>query len=56
MMRNAVILVFPAPAGMNRPFAPVPVLFLRVPRASGDEPVAVEDREINSQCSPRQRG
>ncbi len=48
--------VFPAPAGMNRPYSATKGRRNGVPRASGDEPsLRAEQRDIKP-CSPRQRG
>ncbi|ENE4061881.1 hypothetical protein ABNG50_002523 [Salmonella enterica] len=48
--------VFPAPAGINRSIAGGRDGRLRVPRASGDKPVAQGLATVPGVCSPRQRG
>ena len=49
-------LLFPAPAGMNRPGRQEMSGIDSVPRASGDEPDSDEAVLVGSRCSPRQRG
>ena len=48
--------VFPARAGMSRPFAPQAQSHRSVPRASGDEPAVKPAFEWIVECSPRERG
>ena len=48
--------VFPARAGMSRNQFTQLYKTDGVPRASGDEPVEKESREIMAKCSPRERG
>ncbi|EEN2816762.1 hypothetical protein J9E33_001924 [Salmonella enterica] len=49
-------LVFPAPAGINRPYNHHRVQLESVPRASGDKPTQIAARIDANECSPRQRG
>ena len=49
-------LVFPARAGMSRPLGEADLCFRCVPRASGDEPEAVDAIKAQVVCSPRERG
>ena len=48
--------VFPARAGMNRVALGIDCRHVRVPRASGDEPVSEEQLRQLLLCSPRERG
>ncbi|EEP9763791.1 hypothetical protein HCP57_000128 [Salmonella enterica subsp. enterica] len=50
------ILVFPAPAGINRNAVLHTLYRARVPRASGDKPLAAACKRFWLWCSPRQRG
>ena len=47
---------FPAQAGMNRLHLNIRYLFVRVPRASGDEPAVVNGEFAGLKSSPRKRG
>ena len=48
--------VFPARAGMSRRVARKMMSPLRVPRASGDEPLETLGQRTVKMCSPRERG
>ena len=48
--------VFPARAGMSRPYEDGPFEYDGVPRASGDEPQVRLRRAFVGGCSPRKRG
>ncbi|EHJ4102299.1 hypothetical protein JVU10_003328 [Escherichia fergusonii] len=50
------LLVFPAPAGINRSLAVSGAAQRSVPRASGDKPTRIASPFAASGCSPRQRG
>ena len=50
------MLVFPAPAGMNREATILILRRLSVPRACGDEPSQDVITVVPSECSPRLRG
>ncbi|EFR2964998.1 hypothetical protein H0L03_002406 [Salmonella enterica] len=50
------ILVFPAPAGINRAGLVFDTDPASVPRASGDKPIIPEIVINYAGCSPRQRG
>ncbi|EFL4494396.1 hypothetical protein ABU05_001241 [Escherichia fergusonii] len=49
-------VVFPAPAGINRPLNMKKRWLQRVPRASGDKPFQKSTAQLIAPCSPRQRG
>ncbi|EEN3185887.1 hypothetical protein JT965_001782 [Salmonella enterica] len=53
---NFALIVFPAPAGINRQLHGVQPGYTRVPRASGDKPSEQERNVYQLMCSPRQRG
>ena len=48
--------MFPARAGMSPPVYRRQVPSRGVPRASGDEPNAINNWNLNNACSPRERG
>ena len=48
--------MFPASAGMNRPFEIEPMPFCDVPRERGDEPIEPLPIFLPGLCSPRARG
>ncbi|EFJ2760410.1 hypothetical protein G5G85_003671 [Escherichia coli] len=50
------VIVFPAPAGINRTSGCRRSAWSRVPRASGDKPSMPNTLNISQVCSPRQRG
>ncbi|EEK8949426.1 hypothetical protein G9587_002015 [Salmonella enterica] len=56
MIFNAEMVVFPAPAGINRTATPSTTATTCVPRASGDKPAQLQFDAVLSLCSPRQRG
>ncbi|EGF6182298.1 hypothetical protein IEC61_001779 [Salmonella enterica subsp. enterica serovar Chester] len=56
MIFNAEMVVFPAPAGINRRSLKFVGLSTGVPRASGDKPAQLQFDAVLSLCSPRQRG
>ena len=55
-MRDNVLLVFPAQAGMSRTFRNPAGESRDVPRESGDEPAAQWIWDYAQMCSPRERG
>ena len=48
--------MFPARAGMSLNALPHGFQPVNVPRASGDEPVTVQESDTRKLCSPRERG
>ena len=50
------MIVFPAPAGINREFHRYSGRSVGVPRASGDKPPSLAAFWVAVLCSPRQRG
>ncbi|EFM1582539.1 hypothetical protein HDN32_001822 [Escherichia coli] len=50
------VIVFPAPAGINRTSGCRRSAWSRVPRASGDKPFQHLRGGVRMMCSPRQRG
>ncbi|EEP0945568.1 hypothetical protein HAY22_002259 [Salmonella enterica] len=50
------VIVFPAPAGINRAAIDSAGNRMSVPRASGDKPYFTESTLLAAMCSPRQRG
>ncbi|EGW0488915.1 hypothetical protein JGA16_000232 [Salmonella enterica] len=48
--------MFPAPAGINRALTAWIILYISVPRASGDKPDIIDILTESGECSPRQRG
>ncbi|EGU0786325.1 hypothetical protein JFM14_003114 [Salmonella enterica] len=55
-MSRSPLLVFPAPAGINRAITLTIRQRKRVPRASGDKPKVSVVIDLVGKCSPRQRG
>ncbi|EFS2234850.1 hypothetical protein HX441_003375 [Salmonella enterica subsp. enterica serovar Yoruba] len=55
-MTPDVVVVFPAPAGINRGLTHHHYYQIRVPRASGDKPDIARWDARQLECSPRQRG
>ena len=47
---------FPAYAGMNRMIRDEGTVETGVPRIRGDEPIALDDTELNAKRSPHTRG
>ena len=55
-MWRKTAIVFPARAGMSPFVFPRDPVAVRVPRASGDEPLNTVHVAVNGGCSPRERG
>ncbi|EEU8618253.1 hypothetical protein IQ736_001563 [Salmonella enterica] len=55
-LSRSPLLVFPAPAGINRAITLTIRQRKRVPRASGDKPKVSVVIDLVGKCSPRQRG
>ena len=53
---NWLSRMFPACAGMNRIILPQIESLANVPRVRGDEPISIDYKKFEKECSPRARG